>query len=113
MYGLDHEVKSREAGEPRKKAEGGRKRRGGRKREEERAPEAASQVVQLAAGETLRSSPCGAATSLSSPYSPVMGELGRCCCVAGAKGARIFKKIVFFRGNMQKWEIVFAKVSPG
>ena len=51
------------------KAGRGRKRRGGRKREEERTPEAVSQVDKLAAGETLRSSPCGAATSLSSPCS--------------------------------------------
>ena len=73
---------NREAGEPRKnsvksqyKTGRGRKRRGGRKREEERTPGAASQVDRVAAGESSRSGPCGAATSLSSPCLPVMGEL--------------------------------------
>ena len=57
---------NREAGVPRKNLRAEKKKRRG-KREEERTPEAASQVVQLAAGETLRSNPCGAATSQVPP----------------------------------------------
>ena len=100
---------NREAGEPRKnsvksqyKRGRGRKRRGGRKREEERTPGAASQVDKVAAGESPRSGPCGAATSLSSPYSPVMGELGRCCCGARGQRGAIFPKICDFSRQYAK-----------